>query len=115
MEDCIFCKIIKGEIESEKIFESENFVAFLDANPQTKGHCLVVPKKHYKTLLDVPSVLFGEFLSSVQEVAMKQIKETKSSGFNLIMNNFKVAGQIVPHVHMHVIPRKDGDGFRVSV
>jgi histidine triad (HIT) family protein len=115
MGDCVFCKIVKGEIESKKIFESENFIAFKDANPRTEGHSLVVPKKHYETLLDVPSILFGEFLSVVQDVAMKQIKETKAEGFNLIMNNFKVAGQIVPHVHMHILPRKESDGFEISV
>ncbi len=113
--ECVFCKIASGEIESEKIFESDNFFAIKDINPKTEGHSLVIPKKHYETLLDVPASLLGEFLESAREVAFKLIEETKAEGFNLIMNNKRVAGQLVPHVHLHVLPRKKGDGFSVNV
>ena len=114
-DDCIFCKIVNGEIDSDKIYESENFIVIKDAKPKTKGHSLVISKKHYKTLLDVPAILLGEFLEVGKEVALKLIDEQKAEGFNLVMNNYEVAGQIVPHVHLHVLPRKKGDGFRVSV
>lgn len=109
-EDCIFCKIIAGKIPSEKVYEDDNFVGFLDINPFTKGHTLVIPKKHYKTLLDVPSSLFGEFLDVGKKVALKLIEGEKAEGFNLMMSNFEVAQQEVPHVHLHVVPRRKGDG-----
>jgi histidine triad (HIT) family protein len=114
-EDCIFCKIVNGEVKSEKILESENFFAVKDIHPKTKGHCLIIPKKHYKTLLDMPSLLFGEFLETAKELGLKLIDEEKAGGFNLVMNNFEVAGQVVPHAHLHIIPRKESDGFEVSV
>ena len=110
MEDCIFCKIVRGEIPAEKVLESANFIVIKDANPKTKGHSLVIPKKHYKTLLDVPDSLMGEFLETAKEVAFKLLKENKAEGFNLLMSNFEVAQQEVPHVHLHIVPRTKGDG-----
>lgn len=114
-EDCIFCKIVKGEIKSEKILETDNFFAIKDVNPKTKGHSLVIPKKHYETLLDVPASLLGEFLGIGKKLALKLLDEEKAEGFNLIMNNYEVAGQLVPHVHLHVLPRTKGDGFGMGV
>lgn len=114
-KDCIFCKIARGEIPSEKILDDENFFAIKDIHPKTKGHSLVIPKKHYKTLLDMPSSLLGEFFETTKKLALELMDEEKAQGFNLIMNNYEVAGQLVPHVHLHIIPRKKGDGFRMSV
>lgn len=115
MKDCIFCKIVKGEIKSEKILETENFFAIKDVKPKTRGHSLVISKKHYKTLLDMPSSLFGEFLETAKKLALKLLKEEKAEGFNLVINNYQVAGQLVPHVHIHILPRKRDDGFRMNV
>jgi histidine triad (HIT) family protein len=115
MEDCIFCKIIKGEIPSEKILETDNFFAIKDINPKTSGHSLVISKKHYQTLLDVPSSLFGEFLETAKKLALKLMKEEAAEGFNLIMNNYRIAGQLVPHIHIHVLPRKKEDNFKIGV
>jgi len=113
-EDCIFCKISKGEIKSEKISENDNFFAVNDLHPVTKGHCLIIPKRHYKTMLDIPSTLGGELLSIEKETALKLMKKDKTiEGFNILMNNFNVAGQIVNHAHIHLIPRRKNDGFRV--
>ncbi len=114
-KDCIFCKIVRGEIDSKKILETENFFAIKDVNPKTKGHSLVIPKKHFKTLLDMPSSLFGEFLETAKKLAFKLLDEEKAEGFNLIMNNYEVAGQLVPHVHLHILPRTKGDDFRMGV
>ena len=114
-KQCIFCKIAKGEIPSEKILETENFFAIKDIKPKTKGHSLVISKKHYATLLDMPSSLFGEFLETAKELALKLLKEEKAEGFNLVINNYEVAGQLVPHVHLHILPRKKQDSFRMSV
>ncbi len=114
-KDCIFCKIAKGEIPSEKILETDNFFAIKDIHPKTKGHSLVISKKHYQTLLDVPSSLFGEFLEAGKKLALQLLKEEKAEGFNLVINNYKVAGQLVPHIHLHILPRKKDDGFRMNV
>lgn len=113
-EDCIFCKIARGEIPSKKILETENFFAIKDINPKTKGHSLVISKKHYKTLLDMPSSLFGEFLEAAKKLAIKLMDEEKAAGFNLVVSNYEVAGQLVPHVHLHILPRKKDDSFRVG-
>jgi len=104
-EDCIFCKIAAGQIDSEKILETENFFAIKDIHPKTKGHSLVISKKHYKTILDMPASLLGEFLEAAKKLAIKLLDEEKAEGFNLVMNNYEVAGQLVPHVHLHVLPR----------
>ena len=114
-EACIFCKIAKGEIPSEKLLETDNFFAIKDINPKTKGHSLVISKKHYPTLLDVPSSLLGEFLEAGKQLALKLLKEENAEGFNLVINSYKVAGQLVPHVHLHILPRKENDGFRMRV
>ncbi|MBC8435226.1 HIT family protein [archaeon] len=110
MDDCIFCKIAKGEIPSEKVLENDNFIVIKDINPMTEGHSLVIPKKHYTTFLDVPPSLFGEYMETAKEAVFILLKETKAEGFNLLMSNFKVAQQEVPHVHLHIVPRKKGDG-----
>lgn len=109
-KECVFCKIVKGKIPTEFVLESDNFIVFSDANPKVEGHSLVVPKNHYETLLDVPDSLMGEFLETAKEAAFKLIKEHDAEGFNLVMNNFEVAGQVVGHVHLHILPRKKGDG-----
>ena len=112
-KDCVFCKIAKGEIKAEKILENDNFFVIDDANPKTKGHCLVIAKKHYKTILDIPSTLGTELLSLIKESAIKKLKENKAEGFNMIMNNFETAGQVVHHAHIHIIPRYKKDGFKI--
>jgi histidine triad (HIT) family protein len=109
-EECAFCKIAKGEIPVDRIYENDNFVSFPDANPVIEGHTLVVPKKHFKTLLDFPDSLGGELIDCIKKTTMKLIEEHKAEGFNVISNNFPAAGQAVHHVHFHIMPRKDGDG-----
>lgn len=113
MEDCIFCRIASGKVKAKKVAESNNFIAFLDANPKTEGHTLIVPKKHFVTLLDIPNNLGSEMLEFTKKVASKLMEEKKGDGFNLLMNNLEVAGQVVMHAHIHVIPRKEGDGLSV--
>ena len=110
-EDCIFCKIVSGEVKSEKVCESDNFIVVKDIRELTEGHSIVMPKRHYKTFLDIPSTMFGEMMELVKEAALNLMKENNSGGFNLHMNNFKVAGQEVEHAHLHILPRKDGDLF----
>lgn len=110
VDECVFCKIVNKELPSDTIHESENFITIKDINPMTDGHSLVIPKEHYKNLLEIPTVLFGEYLDHVKEVSLKLLKKTNSEGFNLIMSNFEAAQQDVFHAHIHVVPRKKGDG-----
>jgi len=109
-ETCIFCKIIKGEIPSKKVFENEEILAFLDINPITKGHTVVIPKNHYETILDLPEGEMQKFFSALKKVASMIKKNLDADGFNILQNNFKAAGQEVPHMHFHIIPRMEGDG-----
>ena len=111
-KSCVFCKIAKGEIKSEKVAESDNFFAIFDVRPKTEGHTLIIPKKHYVTLLDIPNKLGNEMLEFTKKVAWKLLDEKKGDGFNILMNNLEVAGQFVMHAHLHVLPRRDGDGLR---
>jgi len=110
MKDCIFCKISKGEVKVKKIYENDSFFSMPDAEPVIKGHSLVISKKHFATFLDLPVSLEGELLDAIKKTALILIKENKASGFNIVNNNFKSAGQTVNHMHFHIFPRKEGDG-----
>lgn len=115
MEDCIFCKIVNGEIPCKKTYEDDNFIGFLDIHPKSEGHTLIIPKKHYKTFLDMPSTLGVELMDAIKEITLKLIKEKKADGFNIINNGDKAGGQIVMHAHIHIIPRYDDDGLKSMV
>lgn len=114
-QDCIFCKIARGDIPAGKgkISESNNFLAFLDINPKTENHTLIIPKKHFVTLLDMPNKLGEELLKFTKQVSSKLLDEKKGDGFNIIMNNLEPAGQVVKHAHIHILPRKENDGLKV--
>ena len=104
-EECLFCKIVLGEVPSEKVFENDDFLAFKDINPKSKGHTLIIPKKHIKDFLELGSSLYKGYLEVAKKVAEKLVKENNAQGFNLVINNGLAAGQIVFHLHMHIIPR----------
>ena len=114
-EECIFCRIAKGEIPSQKILETKNFISIKDVNPKVSGHSLIIPKEHYETFLDIPVSLYKEFLKIIRKISEKLMQEEHAQGFNLIMNNSEIAGQKIPHAHMHILPRKKGDGFGTNV
>ncbi|MBU1136025.1 MAG: HIT family protein [Nanoarchaeota archaeon] len=111
-DECIFCKIAKKEIPVEVIFETENFICFPDADPVVKGHSLIITKKHFMNIMELPSDLGKELINVIKKLGEIKLKEC-FSGFNLIMNNFPEAGQIVMHAHIHLLPRKKGDGVKV--
>lgn len=101
--NCIFCKIVKGEIPSHKVYEDENFFAFLDINPQSPGHTQVIPKEHYRWVWDTPRV--GKYFEVVQKIAKAQQKAFET---DFILS--KIVGDEVPHAHIWVFPGiKDGD------
>ena len=108
--NCIFCKIVKGEVPCHKVWEDEKFLAFLDMNPVGEGHTLIIPKKHFNTFLDTDQECASEFLCFLQETGKILLRKYDSAGFNVILNNGKSSGQVVEHVHFHILPRKDGDG-----
>ncbi len=109
MDQCIFCKIARGEIPSYKIYEDENFLAFLDINPINPGHTLVIPKEHYKTITDAPKSVWADLMSLVWEITLKIQQTIDPDGINIVQNNNEQAGQEVPHIHVHIIPRFGGD------
>ncbi|MBN1157690.1 HIT family protein [Candidatus Woesearchaeota archaeon] len=114
MEDCIFCKIATGKIPCAKLHESKEILAFLDIAPANKGHCLVIPKKHLETITEIPDALLSKMITAVKELTARIDRALKPDGFNIINNNKKPAGQLVPHFHIHVIPRFINDGQEIT-
>ncbi|MCR5751524.1 MAG: HIT family protein [Kiritimatiellae bacterium] len=107
--DCIFCAIAAGEIPSFKVYEDDVVVAYLDINPVSEGHTLVIPKKHTEGLLDTPDETLAAVVARVKLVAAHLKKALPCDGFNIAQNNGEVAGQTVKHVHFHIVPRYKGD------
>ena len=114
-ENCIFCHIIQGEIPCVKIFESDELISFLDIHPVNPGHALVVPKKHVATLFEMPDTLGCTVFQTLRRVGEAVMLGVGAQGLNVVQNNFAAAGQEVPHVHWHLIPRFDGDGHGLWV
>jgi len=110
---CIFCKIIAGEIPCAKVLETDSVIAFLDIGPVAPGHVLVVPKEHYTTLADTPSAILSALAAELPRLARAVRLATAAPGLNLVQNNGREAGQVVDHVHFHLIPRTHNDEFRV--
>ena len=112
MEKDIFCKIIDGEIPCHKIYEDEDVIAFLDISQVTKGHTLVVSKKHYENFLTVPKKEMHKVMDVAQSIGQVAIKFLGAKGVNILTNCYEEAGQTVMHFHVHVIPRYENtDGF----
>lgn len=112
-ENCIFCKIARKESKAEIIYENDKYVAFLDINPTNPGETLVIPKKHSVNMLDTPDAALGEMMGVCKLVAVNLIKQLKAEGFNIWINNFPAAGQMIFHLHAHVVPRFPDDGVRI--
>ena len=112
MDECLFCKIIAGEIPSEKVYEDDHTFAFLDINPVNPGHTLVVPKVHSRNIYDVSADEWSAVMETVRRLTPKIQEAVGADGMNLEMNNERPAGQVVFHTHVHIVPRIDDDGFR---
>jgi len=110
--DCIFCKIINGEIPCAKIYEDDSVLAFLDINPINKGHTLVASKKHYANLYETPDELLCKISTAVKKISIAVKRGVGATGINVINNNEPSAGQIVLHYHIHIIPRFENDEHR---
>ena len=113
MSDCIFCKIISGEIPSAKVYEDDSVFAFLDIAPVNPGHVLAVTKKHYANIEETPEEDLCALMKAVKRIGSAIKAGLGAEGYNLNENNDPIAGQVIPHLHFHVIPRRSGDGLKL--
>ncbi|WP_250278172.1 HIT family protein [[Clostridium] colinum] len=107
--ECIFCKIINGDIPCNKVFENDNFIAILDAFPANEGHTLIIPKKHYKDIFEIDEDMLKEGYAISRKIANGIKKALNIENINILQNNGALAGQTVNHFHIHVIPRIEND------
>ena len=114
MENCIFCKIANGEIPSATLYEDEDFRVILDLGPASRGHSLILPKAHAANLLELPDEQAGKAMILAKKMAGRLIDALKCDGLNVVQNNGEAAGQTVHHFHIHLIPRRSGDGVGVG-
>ena len=110
VDDCVFCKMVAGQIPVTKIYEDEVVLAFLDIGPVSDGHTLVIPRQHFERLHDCPPQLLGQVGSRLGKIAGAVAAAMKSDGYNVLCNSGRAAGQLVEHLHFHIIPRNTGDG-----
>ena len=113
MLDCIFCKIIRGDIPCEKIYEDEDTFAFLDSKPVNPGHTLVIPKKHSEDIISVDEKEWLAVMKTAKKIAHAIEVSLRPAGINIGMNNRAPAGQVVFHAHVHVMPRSNNDGYEL--
>ncbi|PIR89111.1 MAG: HIT family protein [Candidatus Harrisonbacteria bacterium CG10_big_fil_rev_8_21_14_0_10_40_38] len=107
--DCLFCKIAEKEIPSEIIYEDENTVSFLDIHPRSLGHTVVISKSHSENIIDLPENMVGPLFRSVKKVTSLIKKTLDPKGFTIGINHGKISDQVIDHLHVHIIPRYDGD------
>jgi len=109
-DGCLFCRMAAGQIPVARIYEDDVVLAFLDIGPLSDGHTLVIPKQHFEKLHDCPADLLGQVCSRLGKLAGAVAAAMNSDGYNLLCNNGRAAGQLVEHLHFHIIPRNAGDG-----
>jgi histidine triad (HIT) family protein len=113
MNDCLFCKIIAGEIPAEKVYEDDRVLAILDIKPVNPGHVLVLPKEHFEGFLDTPPEMIAEMSKAAKKIIAAMKTSLSAEGFNITFNTGQAAGQVIFHTHMHVMPRFSGDGYEL--
>ncbi|MBN2589112.1 MAG: HIT family protein [Sedimentisphaerales bacterium] len=109
-DKCLFCKMVLGQIPVTKIYEDDSILSFLDIGPISDGHTLVIPKQHYEKVDECPPELLSQVASRIGKIAGAVIAAMKADGYNILCNNGKAAGQVIDHLHFHIIPRRTGDG-----
>jgi histidine triad (HIT) family protein len=112
MQPCIFCQIISKKIPAKIVYEDDNSIAFLDINPINPGHTIIIPKEHSETILDINPENLSKLIQAVKIVSEAVTKALNADGVNVMQNNKEIAGQGVPHIHFHVIPRFNEDGVQ---
>lgn len=113
MTDCLFCKIIRSEIPAAKVYEDDATFAFLDLKPVNPGHTLVIPKAHAAGIIDAPDETLAAVMGTVKKIAPGILAAVGADAFNLGVNEGAVAGQLVPHLHIHIMPRFPNDGHNL--
>ena len=113
-DNCIFCKIVAGEIPSHTTYEDENCKVILDISPATKGHSIIIVKDHYDNFFELPEEKAVEVIKVAKMMSKKMADNLQCDGFNILQNNNEVAGQTVFHFHMHLIPRYEDDGQKLG-
>jgi histidine triad (HIT) family protein len=109
-EDCLFCKMVSGQIPVTKIYEDNDILCFMDIGPISEGHTLVITKQHVDKVHECPPEILSRTVSKLGRIAGAVAAAMNSDGYNILNNNGKVAGQHIQHLHFHIIPRKKGDG-----
>ena len=110
MDGCVFCKMVEGEIPVTKVYEDEAVLAFLDIGPISDGHTLVIPKRHCATVHECDPRVLAEVSARLGGIAGAVVAAMDADGYNVLSNNGAAAGQVVDHLHFHIIPRRSGDG-----
>jgi histidine triad (HIT) family protein len=109
IRDCVFCKIVQGQIPCDKVYEDDLVLAFLDIAPLTLGHTLIIPKEHHTSITTLPVACCARMMEVAPRLGSALMRATEAGGFNLLLANGTVAGQVVPHTHLHVVPRQVDD------
>jgi histidine triad (HIT) family protein len=112
--ECIFCKIVAGTAESHELYRDERTLAFMDIHPANEGHCLVIPQAHFTTVFEISPEVFAAVGATVVKVARAVNETLQPGGLSLVQANGELAGQTVPHVHVHVLPRRAGDNLLIN-
>lgn len=112
--DCVFCRIVAGASPCEEVYQDQATLAFMDIHPANEGHCLVIPKAHFEKLFEMPPAAFAAVASSVVKVARAVEEVLRPGGLSVLQANGALAGQTVPHVHVHVLPRRAGDNLPIN-
>ena len=113
MQDCLFCKIIKGEIPCSKVYENDKVLAFLDIGPVNKGHTLIIPKNHATNIFDIEEEDLNQVSNVIRKIAPAIKKAVNADGLTITSSNGQAAGQVVMHSHIHIIPRFKDDGLKL--
>lgn len=113
MENCIFCKIVRGEIPAYKVYEDDKILAFLDIKPVNPGHVLVISKKHHLDLISTPDELLEAIIVVAKKIGKKILDTGIGEAVTFTFNNGRIAGQVVDHVHLHIMPRLSDDGYEL--
>ena len=109
--DCVFCKIVAGDIPSHGVLRTDSCLAFLDVGPLADGHLLLIPLEHYRRLEDMSAEMVADLCGRLPELGRAVVRVAGADGYNVLQNNGRVAGQVVEHVHFHLIPRRADDGL----
>ncbi len=113
-KNCIFCKIVAGDVPCTKVYEDDQTLGFMDVMPLNKGHLLVVPKEHFGNIVEIDPEIYGRLAAIVCKISKAVQAAVKPDGMNVLQLNGKAANQVVPHLHVHLVPRWHGDGITIS-